>query len=227
MAFYNIFKKTRESKKNKEQEKSKITIDNREKNSLVPSYLAEKGYQIEWQQLPIGDYIANNTAIERKTISDLKSSIINKRIMHQLSELKQYPSSLLIIEGPIEELYNNQNINSNAMRGFLLFLATKEKIPFIFSSSEQDTSDFIDLIMRKKTKTDIPLNPKKIILGEKERIQFILEGFPGIGPAKAKKLLEKFHSLENIFLASEEQLEKIIGHQAKSFKSLISFIYHK
>lgn len=224
MAFYNIFKKAR-TKEIKLAEKSNIVVDNREKNSLVPSYLAEKNYQITWEQLPIGDYIANNTAIERKTISDLKSSIINKRIMHQLSELRQYPSSLLIIEGDSKELYNDQTINSNAMRGFLLFLATKEKIPFIFSSSEKDTSNFIDLIMRKKSNTSIPLNPKKNILNEKERVQFILEGFPGIGPSKAKKLLASFGSLEKIFLASKEELEEILGNQAKNFKKIISFRY--
>ena len=58
----------------------KIIIDHREKNSLVSSELHKKGYEIEFQQLKVADYLVNDIAIERKTVSDFKSSIINKRM---------------------------------------------------------------------------------------------------------------------------------------------------
>jgi len=43
-----------------------------------------------------------------------------------------------------------------------------------------------------------------------ERKQFILEGFPGIGPVAAKKFLEKFPSFQEIFNSSEEDLKEIL-----------------
>ena len=77
MPFHNIFSKEKETIENK----IKIIIDNREKQSLVASQLANLGFQIEFQQLKVGDYLVNDVAVERKTINDLKSSIINKRII--------------------------------------------------------------------------------------------------------------------------------------------------
>ena len=84
MTFFNIFSKEKEGK-----DKPKIIVDNRERNSLVPSELVNMGFQIEFTQLNVADYIINNVAIERKTVSDLKSSIINKRIFSQMQEIKQ------------------------------------------------------------------------------------------------------------------------------------------
>jgi len=48
-------------------------------------------------------------------------------------------------------------------------------------------------------------------------MQFILEGFPGIGPKAARKLLEKFSTLQNIFSAPQDELKKIIGKKAEIF----------
>jgi ERCC4-type nuclease len=57
-------------------------------------------------------------------------------------------------------------------------------------------------------------------LNKKEQMQFILESFPGIGPKNARKLLEKFSTLQNIFTASQDELQKVIGKKAEVFKIL-------
>ena len=57
---------------------------------------------------------------------------------------------------------------------------------------------------------------------EKEQLQFILEGFPDIGPVTAKKLLEKFKNLKNIFNASLEDLKEAIGKKAENLFQLIN-----
>ena len=51
-------------------------------------------------------------------------------------------------------------------------------------------------------------------------ISFIFESFSGIGPKNAKKLLEELGNLKNIFNASQEKLEEIIGKKAKIFELL-------
>jgi ERCC4-type nuclease len=62
-------------------------------------------------------------------------------------------------------------------------------------------------------------------LNKKEQLQLIIEGFPGVGPKKAKKLLKKFGSIQNIILSSTEDLEDILGIQADNIKEIIERKY--
>ena len=142
MNFYNIFSK--EKNKEEKKEKVKIIIDNREKNSLVPSELIALNFNIQFEQLTLGDYIVNNHIIERKTLNDLQSSIINKRIFSQLQDLQQTNSLLIIEKGQ----NNTQIIHPNALKGFLLSLSTDYKVPFIFSEDEKDTALYISILAR-------------------------------------------------------------------------------
>jgi Fanconi anemia group M protein len=147
--------------------------------------------------------------------------------MNQIEELKQYENKLLIIEGISEqELYREDNVgvNANAIRGFLLSILLKHKIPILFSKNSEDTAKFINVLSKKKEQ-EINLNAKKKTLNKKEQLQFIIEGFPGVGPKKAKKLLKKFGSLQNIILSSTEDLKDILGIQAESIKEIIERKY--
>lgn len=211
----------------KDQPKEKITVDYREKNSLVASHLVKQGFDVEFKELKIGDYIVKDIVIERKTIQDFISSMINHRLINQIEELKQYENKLLIIEGISEqELYSegDRGINANAVRGFLLSILLKHKIPIIFSKNSEDTAKFINVLSKKKEK-EINLNAKKKTLSKKEQLQFIIESFPGVGPKKAKKLLEKFGSIQNIILSSTEDLKDILGIQASNVKEIIERKY--
>lgn len=225
---FDIFSKTEKKAKLLEnKEKIKITIDYREKNSLVASYLIKENFDIEFKDLKIGDYIVKDTIIERKTIPDFISSMINGRLLKQLEELKQFENKLLMIEGVSKhEIYSddNQKVNANAIRGFLLSIVLKHKIPLMFTKDSEDTAKFIEVLSRKKTK-EIKLNAGKKTLNKKEQLQFIIESFPGIGPKKSKELLEKFGSIQNIINAPEEDLKKILGKRAENFIELIGRRY--
>lgn len=217
--FLDIFT-SRKKKDSTKKLKPKIIIDYREKNSLVASELVELGFEIIFKELKVADYLVNNVAIERKTISDFLSSMINKRLTKQLEELQQYKNKLLMIEGIDEqEIYGKENeggINPNAIRGFLLSIALKHKIPIIFTKNSEDTAKFIAVLARKK-ETESSLNVSKKTLNKKERLQFILESFPGIGPKTAKKLLSEFKTLKTIMNTQLEDLRKIIGKKADVF----------
>ena len=76
---HDIFSK-RKSKPKKELPKVKIEIDYREQNCLVPSSLVKLGFEIEFKELKVADYLVKGIAIERKTVSDFLSSMINKRL---------------------------------------------------------------------------------------------------------------------------------------------------
>ncbi len=217
---FDIFSKRPERKK-VEIEKQKVIADYREKSSLVASELISLGLEVEFRELKVADYLVNNIAIERKTVSDFISSMLNKRIIRQLEEIQQYEKKFLIIEGIEEqELYSDDRtdgVNPNAIRGFLLSIILKFRIPIIFSKNYEDTAKFINVLARKKVK-ESSLNVSKKTLNKKERMQFILEAFPGIGPKTAKKLLEEFKTIKKIMNSSMEELEKVIGKKAEVFR---------
>ena len=208
--------------------KLRIISDLHEKNSLVASELVSFGVGVEFQHLKVADYIIGNIAIERKTCSDFLSSMINKRLLRQLEELKQYEKKILVIEGIEEqELYNDEStgenakgINGNAVRGMILHILLKSGVPILFTKDYKDTARFLFRIAKRMEKEKIPfsLRAKKKSLNKKEQIQYILEGFPGIGPATAKKLLKHFKTIKNIINADIENLKKVIGKKADIFK---------
>lgn len=247
--FLNIFPKRTLIIKESIKEKPKILVDYREKNSLVPANLIKLNLEVEFKELKVADYVVNNVAIERKTISDFLSSMKNRRLLNQLEELQQYEKKLLILEGlEQQELYNDEEyvrfqseaieettfqpqegkskktarlflegIHPNSIRGFLLSITLKHKIPIIFSKNEKDTAMYISVLARRKEK-ETSLNIKKKTLSKRERIQFILESFPGIGPKAAKKLLQEFKTIKNILNSPQEKLKKIIGKKSEIFK---------
>ena len=222
---FNIFSR----RKTKLPEKPKIEIDYREKNSLVVSELIALGLEVEVKELKVADYLVNGTAIERKTVSDFISSMKNGRLLRQLEELKQYESILLVVEGIDEqELYTDSEevvgMHPNSVRGFLLSILLNYKVPVIFTKNYEDTARFISVLSRKKPK-ETPLNVTKKFLSMKEQTQYILEGFPGIGPKTAKKLLKKFKTIKNIINAPEEDLKKEIGKKADNLLRIIEQKY--
>ncbi len=222
---FDIFQKRKI--KQKEIKKPKIIVDYREKNSLVASELINLGMEIKFRELKVADYIVKDVAIERKTINDFISSMINKRLFNQIQELQQYKNRLLIVEGIDEqELYSDDElgVNGNAIRGFLLSILLKYNIPIIFTKNYQDSARFISVLAKKQTK-ELPLKAKKRILNKKEQLQFIIEGFPGIGPKTAQKLLKKFRTIQNIINASETELRKIIGKKAEVIINLRKMNY--
>ena len=207
-----------------------IIIDYRERNSLVPAELVESGFNIAFENLKVADYIVRDVAIERKTVNDFISSMKTRRLIKQLEELQQYEKRLLIVEGIDEqELYTDSEefigMHPNSVRGFLLSILLKHKVPIIFTKNYEDTVKFISLIAKKKTNNEISLNVKKKSLSKKEQLQFIIESFPNIGPKTAKKLLKKFKTIKDLINASEKELKDIVGKKAELVYKLINQKY--
>ncbi|MBT3642546.1 hypothetical protein HN876_02075 [archaeon] len=203
---------------------TKIIIDTREKQSLIAANLIEQKANCEFEKLDIGDYLINDTIIERKTFPDFISSMINKRLQEQLINLKKYPKQFLLLEGFYYN-YQDFNIHENAIKGMLISIATDFKIPIIYTENEKDTSNFLILTAKRyeKKKRVLSIRHLKNSKSLEEQKQFILEGFPGVGPTIAQELLKKYKTLKNIFKTREEELEEIKSfdkNKVENFKRL-------
>ena len=145
--------------------------------------------------------------------------------MKQLKELKQYPLHALLIEGLDYHDPYNGIIHANAYRGFLLSTAIEYNIPLIFTYNEKDTAQYLQVLAKKKKSPEPSIRATKILLTPKEQQQFILEGFPNIGPKSAKKLLKKFKSIKRITNASKKELKIVLGKKVEEFHKLINKWY--
>ncbi|MBT4166448.1 hypothetical protein HOE04_05400 [archaeon] len=221
MPFHNIFK--RKSKTSKPKQLPTIIIDIHEKNSLVLSQLkSSKEIQSEIKSLKIGDYLINNTVFERKTVSDLISSMINKRLIQQLNQMQKYSQKILIIEGNLQEIYKENNNISKALRGFIISIITNHQTPIIQTKDYKDTSNYLITFAKQQLKPNLPISfhsriPKTI----KEQKQYILESFPNIGPKKAELLLKKFKTIKNTINAEENELQEILKKNTVAFKNIL------
>lgn len=217
--FHNIFRKT--SKKTKPL--PVIIADIHEKNSLVLAEL-HKSTQVRLgiKSLKIADYLIGQTAIERKTVNDLISSMINKRLVQQLNQMQKYPRRLLIIEGDLSEVLEEDTNIAKALRGLLLSIINNYSIPIIQTLDYEDTAKYLITLAKQQLKTPAVISfHSRIPKTKKEQKQYILESFPNIGPKTAERLLKKFKSLNNVFNASEKELGEILRAKAEDFKELV------
>jgi|TARA_B100002003_G_scaffold247727_1_gene279892 Fanconi anemia group M protein len=220
MPLHNIFKKTRKNSKPKPI--PLIVADIHEKNSLVLSQL-KKSTKIKLliKPLKIADYIIGPIAIERKTISDLIGSMISKRLIQQLKNMEAYPKSLLIIEGNLQEVLDEEDNISKAIRGLIISISTNNT-PIIQTRDYEETAKYLITLAKQQLKPNQPISlHSRIPKTKNEQKQYIVESFPNIGPKKAELLLKKFKTLNNLFSATEEEIKEILKNQTGDFKSLL------
>jgi DNA excision repair protein ERCC-4 len=203
----------------------RIVVDEREKNSQIPNLLKIMGVFVDYEQLKVGDYIVSSeTAIERKTIHDLINSIYDGRLFIQCSELiNHYSKPFIIIEGNITDLDNREKMDFDSKLivdkiriayDTLIKIALDFRIPILYTPSIYYTAELLIHLASNplKNKDDGPLL-KKIKKSNPFYIQqlYVLTSLPGIGPKLATRLLEKFHSPNNVLNASIADLARVPG----------------
>ena len=219
----------------------KIIIDHRERNPKILRELAKHEVEIVKKQLISADFVIQTKTlegkiqtlgIERKTVNDFLNSIIDKRILTQLIQLKKnFDIPLLIIEGT-ENMYQIRNFHPNSIRGMLTTIAVDFQIPIISTKNHRDTASFLITIAKRmdRPQRHFSLLKRKKPLTLNEQQEYIIESLPGIGPTLSKALLKKFNSVKAIINAEEEHLKKIekIGpKKAGSMRKVIEEKYKK
>ena len=212
------------------EEKSELLIiaDNREGGSGVIKKLKEAGMNIKMETLSTADFIiSSRVGIERKTPKDFVDSIIDKRLLHQLKDLKQnFEKPLIIIEGE-EDIYSQRRIHPNAIRGMLATIAISYGIPILQTKSSQETAELIKSITlreQNKEEKDIGIRTDKKPMTTKEQQEFIIESLPGVGPSLAKSLLEEFKSVKKIMNSKEKRLTKISQLGEKKAQEILKIL---
>jgi len=207
----------------KPKDKILIFVDNREFNSKVVKELARLDCIVKPKQLEVGDYILSERLIvERKTSSDLISSIFDQRIFNQLKNMKlNFEKSILIIEG--KNIYCERNVHPNSLRGAIASIAIDYSVPIIWTENEKDTAGILYWMAKREQieeKRNISIRGERKPLTTKEQQEFLVAGLPQVNTKISKRLLEHFKNPEKVFKASEEKLKKVQGIGEKLAKNI-------
>lgn len=199
-----------------------IYADVREGGSSVVQELAKLGVEVVLTKLDVGDYVVSErVGIERKTAADFVQSIIDQRVFKQLADLSRtYEAPLLIIEG--EGLYERRGVNPESVRGALVSVALDFKIPIFWTRNAKETAEVIKTIARREReegRRGIRIGVKKPGT-VKELQEHIVATLPGVDHILAKRLLQKFKSVEKVFTANEDELMNVQGIGEKKAKRI-------
>ncbi len=196
--------------------KPTVLVDHRERASGVTMILERKNVSVRPVQLEVGDYVCSDrVGIERKSIKDFLSSIIDHRIFNQLENLSgSYEKPVLVIEGNPELLYLERNMHENVIRGALASIAIDYKIPIIWTQNPKETAALIFWIAYReqvKEKRKPQIRSSKRAPTTPQQQEFLIAGLPHINSVMSRRMLKKFKTPRKIFAANEEKLMKVDG----------------
>lgn len=207
----------------------RIVVDEREKSSNIPELLKNAGAIIDFTQLKVGDYVVSSeTAVERKTMRDLISSIYDGRLFLQCSDLvKYYQKPLLVMQGNIAELGETsedvgrtEDIKLHTERMSLAYdalitVATEFRIPIIHTPSAEQTAQLLVTLVNRSLQEAKATGPLLRKIKKENPIDIqqlsVLASLPGVGEKLAARMLKKFHTPIRALNASAAELATIPG----------------
>lgn len=176
----------------------------------IESHIREAGVPVLRRALAPGDYVVGEVGVERKTIRDFFSSIVNKRLWEQVSRLRDtYPRPLVIVEGDLALV--DEYANPKAFWGAFLALHLEEGVPVLFAPNYVHTALLLETLhhRQQEARTSFGLRHKPKLLSLPERQEFAVQGLPNIGDTLSRVLLERFGSVRGVMAASERDLLKV------------------
>ena len=207
-------------------ENLRIVVDEREKKSGIPDLLRSVGINLEVKTLPVGDYIvAPETIVERKSVSDLISSVFDGRLFDQCNRLKEhFAHPIILMEGNVEEI---EQIVENPLvfYGAISAVAIDFKIPIIPTPNATHSAKMLISMCSRKDSLKGPFLKKIKKSDDVTRQQLsVLCSLPGIGEKLATRMLTKFGSPSKTLNASTADLAKVDGlgeARAKKIKQML------
>jgi DNA excision repair protein ERCC-4 len=197
-----------------------ITADDRERPSGVVAELEKlSGAIVNVAHLTTGDYCIDEAVlIERKTAADFAQSLIDGRLFCQAGRMSRSPlRPAYIIEGASAE-WAGLGVSREALQGALVTLMLIFDIPVFRSADPAETARLIlyvgSQLVRLRDPEYLPYRQAKA-KRKKTRQLRILQSLPGIGPDRAKRLLERFGTVRACFGASTSELMEVEGIGSK------------
>jgi len=172
------------------------------------------GVDVEVRRLPCGDFLVGEQfTVERKTLRDFASSIIDGRVFRQASAIGRNPRrGVLVLEGSSADL-PAVGVQREALQGALIHLSVFRGLAVLRARDAAETARLLVYLGRQAQQFasgSLP-RPGYRPKGKRARQLFLLQGLPGVGPERAARLLERFGSVQAVTAASADELAEVDG----------------
>lgn len=202
-----------------------LQVDSREPQQIFDK-LDKKEVEYEKKYLPVGDFVYNNIAFERKEIKDFLGSIMDSRVFEQVLNMKaNYDKVYVIISGKFQDLFTGFSVpNLSIIYGAIASLSEKYDVKVL---RVEDDNQLINQILKICEKSTQPRTIFAKRLGIKSEDIYIsmLSCVPRISYLKASKILEKYKFVE-LFKVSKENLMEIPGVGDKLSTEIKNYFFH-
>lgn len=199
----------------------RLVVDARENaiREIKPDY--------EYQQLDVGDFqitIDNlpKIVIERKTISDLESSVKDNRYKEQKLRALEFCKDngckyILLLEGVHLFTFGDESIKQKMLSSCILNTLIRDDIKVLYSKSLKETTIILDCLLKRisndpdkyflNNEIDVHLQHQEVLVKQKKKQNICTETcflmqlstIPGISINKAKAILIAHPSITNIY----------------------------
>jgi Fanconi anemia group M protein len=173
-------------------------------------------------RLEVGDVVEGSVVFERKEIEDFCSSVISGRVFSQAQNMRlNYENCYIIIIGDFEKVRNNRYINFTIDQfiGAMASLTTKYGCSCLRVDNQTQYWKLIKAIL-SKTGEKPTQREKRVKKVKGNSAVACLCGVPNLGEKKARALLRRFKTIENVCKASEEDLCTVNGIGIKRARNI-------
>ncbi len=193
-----------------------VIIDDREPRGAVHDALdGRPEFVAETRRLDCGDYwVDKRFLFERKTLPDLVCSIESGRLFAQALRLVEAPGvrPALILEGTAAEL-RHCRMRREAVHGALITLSMFIGLPVLRTRCLEETVETFRYVVEQGRAVAQGALPRRgsRLKGKSACQNYLLQGLPGVGPERARRLLEHFGSVRAVMAAERAELAAVGG----------------
>jgi ERCC4-type nuclease len=193
----------------------RIVADDRERVGGVIACLQKRNdVALTVERLAVGDFLVEDGFVaERKTIRDFAISIVDGRWFKQTAAMAAgQRKALVVLEGKIAQ-GDEVRISRESLQGALITATVFFGVPVIRAMDAEETSRLLVCLGRQASRFAHGALPRSGYRpkGKRARQSFILQGLPGVGPERAKRLLDHFGSIAQIVATPVAELAAVPG----------------
>ncbi|WP_265109491.1 DEAD/DEAH box helicase [Halosolutus halophilus] len=194
-----------------------IVADQREMDANIARDLSRREeIEVRLETLDVGDYVASDrVVVERKSVADFVDSLVgaDRSVFEQVGAMaRHYSRPIVIVEG--EGLYEQRDVHPNAVRGALSSLAVDFGASVLRTEDETETMELLAVIAGREQETadrEVSVHGEKQSKTLAEQQEYVVSSIAEIGPVTARSLLSEFGTVEEIMIASEDELREAEG----------------